>query len=53
MFEVWDKEEKLGGVYIWNWFGFRDPEDRGYTPRGKPAEEVLRHWYKSSRPSPE
>ena len=51
MFEVWEKEEKLAGLYVWNWFGFRDREDRGYTPRGKPAEDVLRHWYTSSQPS--
>ena len=51
MFETWHQEEKLGGLYVWNWFGFRSPEDRGYTPRGKPSEEVLRHWYKSSLPA--
>lgn len=33
------------GVFIWNWFGFGGPEDGDYSPRGKPAEAVLRCWF--------
>jgi hypothetical protein len=32
----------LGGVYIWNWYGFGGPGSVGYTPRGKPALEEVR-----------
>jgi hypothetical protein len=44
-FESWHGRPELGGFSIWEW----DPEtggptDRGYTPKGKPAEEVLRGW---------
>lgn len=28
--------------YLWNWFGFGGDEDGTFTPRGKPAEQVLR-----------
>ena len=41
----------LVGMYWWQWSP--DPneggfEDTGYTPHGKPAEAVLRNWYKKS-----
>jgi hypothetical protein len=43
----WDKGW-LAGLYIWKWY----PDDRmtnrrrhGFTPQGKPAEQVLREWY--------
>ena len=52
MFEQWHEDDRLEGLYIWNWFGFRDRSDRGYTPRGKLAEEVLKHWYAPSSPPP-
>jgi hypothetical protein len=32
----------LDGVYFWNWFGFGGPTDTTYTPRAKPAAEVMR-----------
>jgi hypothetical protein len=38
----------FGGVYWWKWLSFPDdggPEDNDYTPRGKPAEDVLRRYY--------
>jgi Glycoside Hydrolase Family 113 len=37
----------LHGVYFYNWWGVGGPNDRDYTPRGKPAEKVLRQWYSS------
>ena len=49
LFTVWHDDPRLAGLYIWNWFGFKSLEDRGYTPRGKPAEHVIRHWYEGSR----
>ncbi|MBX2813383.1 MAG: hypothetical protein KTR25_16325 [Myxococcales bacterium] len=40
----------LQGVYFWNWFGFGGPEDGNYTPRGKPAADVLRCWFLKTQP---
>ncbi len=37
--------EWLGGVVFWTWFGDGGSSDDGYTPRGKPAEQVVRHWF--------
>ncbi len=37
--------EFLGGVFLWNWFGDGGSGDDGYTPRHKPAEQVIRAWY--------
>ena len=34
----------LAGAYVWEW-GDGGAEDRGYAPRGKPAECVLRAWW--------
>lgn len=36
------------GMFIWNWdiFDSSDPRYRmGYSPKGKPAEEIIREWY--------
>jgi hypothetical protein len=33
----------LAGAFFWNWY---DDGERGYTPRGKPAEQLLRDWYR-------
>jgi hypothetical protein len=41
----------VDGVYVWNWFGVGGPNDAGYTPRGKPAAEVLRAWLRGRRAS--
>jgi hypothetical protein len=38
----------LRGMYWWQWSPDPDdggPEDSGYTPYGKPAEQILRSWY--------
>jgi hypothetical protein len=32
----------LDGVYFWNWFGFGGADDGEYTPRRKPAADVMR-----------
>lgn len=46
--QTWDPPPSyLHGVYIYNWWGPGGPEDRDYTPRGKPAEQILRRWYLS------
>jgi hypothetical protein len=33
---------RLAGLYVWNWYGYGGPETTSYTPRGKPAAEVVR-----------
>jgi len=43
--QTWQGDKRLEGIYIWNWFGKGGPEDPGYTPRGKPAEQILRRWF--------
>jgi hypothetical protein len=45
---AWSGVDALRGVYFWNWFGFGGPDDGDYTPRGKPAAEVIRSWYAAS-----
>ncbi|HJX63113.1 MAG TPA: hypothetical protein VJ860_04085 [Polyangia bacterium] len=32
----------LAGLYVWNWYGYGGRETTSYTPRGKPAVEVIR-----------
>lgn len=45
---VWGKEPWFGGVFFWYWSldpAAGGPADTGYTPRGKPAAEVLERWF--------
>ena len=44
---VWT-EPWFAGVYWWTWSSLADdggPTDDDYTPRGKPAEDILRQYY--------
>lgn len=43
--ETWDHTPELEGVFWWVWYGPGGPEDKSYTPKGKPAEPILRKWY--------
>ncbi len=43
--DAWGDEQTLAGVYWWLWYGDGGKDDKGYTPRGKPAEKVLRGFY--------
>ena len=45
--ESWSSSDIVQGVYWWNWFGFGGLQDGDYTPRGKPAADVIKAWYKS------
>ena len=45
LYLAWSEVPELGGLYLWNWFGDGGGGDNGYTPRGKPAERVVRHWF--------
>jgi hypothetical protein len=42
--EAWSGVDALAGVFFWIWDGAGGSRDRGYTPRGKPAEALLRQW---------
>jgi hypothetical protein len=43
--ESWAGVSALAGVFVWNWVGAGGEKDSGYTPRGKPAGEILRAWF--------
>lgn len=42
---AWTGIPGLAGVYFYMWWGEGGPADTGYTPRGKPAEDILRKWF--------
>jgi len=42
---TWNGRPELGGAIFYEWWGRGGREDRGYTPRGKPALRVLREWF--------
>lgn len=44
-FRAWHDAPRLAGLFAWNWFGHGGPADNGYTPRGKPAESLLKFWF--------
>ncbi len=46
--QAWNKTPELEGAFWWNWFGEGGPKDKDYTPRGKPAEALLRDWYRNN-----
>jgi hypothetical protein len=48
--EAWTGTSHLAGVYFYMWWGDGGLRDTGYTPRGKPAEQVVRKWYSDTRP---
>ena len=44
-FRAWHGQPALGGFSIWEWVPEDGgPSDRGYTPKNKPAADVLRDW---------
>ncbi|MBW2733034.1 MAG: glycoside hydrolase TIM-barrel-like domain-containing protein [Deltaproteobacteria bacterium] len=47
---AWDGVKELEGVVFWDWYGAGGPKDKRYTPRKKPAEEVIRRWFKKLAP---
>jgi len=46
--DSWAGAAGLAGVYFYLWWGEGGPADKGYTPRGKPAEKIVRDWYSAS-----
>ncbi|MDL1873309.1 hypothetical protein FBR05_14100 [Deltaproteobacteria bacterium PRO3] len=49
--EAWKNTPELAGVFWWVWFDPGGPKDPGFSPRGKPAEEILRKWYGGAGPT--
>ncbi len=47
---TWNGSPLLEGVYFWNWYGWGGSDDPSYTPRGKPAAEIISWWYGGTRP---
>jgi hypothetical protein len=51
-FRVWSRETAwVKGAFLWNWEPVVHPERvaqglKGYTPQGKPAAQVITHWYR-------
>lgn len=48
--DAWNGVSGLQAVFFWNWYGKGGLDDRGYTPKGKPAERSLRRWYRGTPP---
>jgi hypothetical protein len=45
-FESWHGQKGFAGFMLWAWTpNASGPQDRGYTPEGKPAEDVVRNWF--------
>lgn len=44
--DTWNGQASLGGVFFYDYWGKGGRTDRSYTPRGKPALEELRRWYR-------
>lgn len=47
--EAWRDVPELDGVFFYEWTGEGGPHDRRYTPRGKPALEVVRALFAAGR----
>lgn len=45
-FESWYGQKGFAGFMLWAWIpNASGPQDRGYTPEGKPAEDVVKKWF--------
>lgn len=43
--KTWNNEKRLEGLYIWNWYGNGGVNCTDYTPKGKPAEIIIKNWF--------
>ncbi|GJQ26833.1 MAG: hypothetical protein HBSAPP02_18650 [Phycisphaerae bacterium] len=49
---TWGNEPAIGGIIWWEWDTSEGGmNDFNYTPRGKPAEKVLRDWFAETSPA--
>ncbi len=46
-FRAWWGQPQSGGFMFWEWT--LDADSRGYSPKGKPAEDVMREWFAKPR----
>lgn len=49
LFRAFQDDPRLDGLFVGNWSGEGGSTGTSYTPRGKPAAEVLKHWFRASR----
>lgn len=42
---AWGDSPELGGLFWWVWWGEGGSQDKSYTPRGKPAAQVIQEWF--------
>jgi len=47
--ETWGGTPQLEGVFWWVWYGEGGLNDNSYTPKGKPAEEWLKRWFRPAQ----
>jgi hypothetical protein len=45
LFRAWHGAPRTMGLLLYEWWGAGGGGDRGYTPRGKPAEGEARRWF--------
>lgn len=43
--QVWRTDDRLQGVFVWNWFGVGGTQDRGYSPRDRRGASVIKAWF--------
>jgi hypothetical protein len=48
-FESWWDKPDLAGMIVWEMHPGGDSTGKGYTPQGKPAEDVMRQWFAKPR----
>jgi len=50
-FQSWWGKPQFAGFLMWEWTpeSAGGPEDKGYTPRGKPAADVMKEWFAKQR----
>jgi hypothetical protein len=50
-FESWWGKPQSAGFMLWEWTPESPggPDDKGYTPRGKPAADILKTWFAKQR----
>jgi hypothetical protein len=45
-FRTWHGTPEMGGFMVWEWPpGPGGVDNKGYTPEGKPAEQVIKEWF--------
>jgi len=44
-FKAWWNRSSMAGFCLWEWTTDPNPNDKSYSPEGKPAEETMKTWY--------